>query len=168
MNRVAAGFLLICVAGFIGMVVSDRYELPERVASHFGTEGEPNAWMERTAFKKMMIGVGLGMPGFVIGVHFLIRLLPIRWLNIPNRAYWLKPANHRAMCEFLFSASLWMGSVFLIWQMLFYRLVVEANRKVPAELDNGLVVATSFLLLAFILVWVLVVIRRFYKLPREG
>ena len=70
-------------------------QLPERVATHFGIDGQPNDWMSRTAATLLLAAVQLGVPLFLVGVTSLARRMPNSMINIPHKDYWLHPDRRR-------------------------------------------------------------------------
>lgn len=71
-------------------------QLPDRVATHFGIDGQPNDWMSRTSSTLMLCGIQLGLPLFLAGVMSLANRLPDSMINIPHREYWLHPDRRAA------------------------------------------------------------------------
>lgn len=65
-------------------------QLPERVAIHFGANGQPNSWMDRTGATMLMLVIQLVFPWFLVGIGRLTRSIPASLINIPNREYWLE------------------------------------------------------------------------------
>ncbi len=159
----AAIAFLVCVAILVGVAITDHQHLPEKIASHFNGRGEPNGWISRSSFTWSMLAVGIGIPSLVIGIMYLIRFFPAKYLNVPNPTYWRDPANYRKACDFLFISSLWFGSAFLLWQTLFSHSIVAANQVSPPHLDSAKAVLMTVPLLACTLSWVIVIILRFLR-----
>jgi uncharacterized membrane protein len=63
--------------------------LPETMASHFGLSGEPDAFMSKTGFFVFMALIGGGTIALLFAMPWFLRRLPARWINLPNREYWL-------------------------------------------------------------------------------
>lgn len=166
MKILAITLLVLSAALLVGVAIADSQQLPERMASHFDGNGTPNGWMSRSSFALSMVAIGLGIPAFVIGITYSIRLLPAKFLNVPNPTYWRDPKNHRRACDFLFTSSLWFGIAFLIWQVFFSRMIVGANQISPPRLDSGKTVLLTIPLLVFTFGWVIVLLLRFLKIPQ--
>lgn len=83
----------LCVALVIGLSHVAYYhpQLPERVAIHFNAQGEPDGFASRNVHSLLMVGLQLGMAGLLVGTGFLVRVMPISMVNVPNRDYWLAP-----------------------------------------------------------------------------
>ena len=66
-------------------------QLPERVATHFGVDGQPNDWMSRTDSTMLLAGLQIGVPSFLLVMNTISSRFPESMLNIPNKDYWLSP-----------------------------------------------------------------------------
>lgn len=163
MQPVSGIILVVCMSVFLLQAVEMRHKLPERMASQFDQSGNASGWMARSTFITTMLGVGFGIPLFVMCVMGAVRFLPPKYLNVPNPTYWREPQNFKKGCEFLFVSSMWFASGFFLWQAGFVRLIVEANRLSPPLLNNFQVFVLSGLLLFFSLAWVAVLSIRFLR-----
>ncbi len=133
------------------------------MASHFNAAGEANGWMSKTAFTALMLAIGLGIPAFVIGVMSVLRHFPAEYLNVPNADYWRAPGNYEKACAFLLASAYWFGCAFLIWQILFSRLVVAANLVSPPRFDSAAAFLFTVPLLLAAFGSVAVIILRFLQ-----
>ncbi|MDB6132337.1 MAG: serine/threonine protein kinase [Verrucomicrobiales bacterium] len=165
MKSRAAFLLPVCAAVFAGAVLHGSGQLPDRVATHFGGNGAPDGWMDKSSFVPVSMTGGLGMPLLMMGLLYLVRFLPAKFLNVPHAAYWREPGNHRRACGILFSFSLWAASAFLLWQAALFYLIVTANRSVPPHLNTNHVILLTVALLAFTAVWTMALMRHFLKTP---
>lgn len=165
MKHLATITLIVCGVLLIGIALADHQQLPEKIASHFNGKGVPNGWASRSSFTLSMIAIGLGVPAFTIGIMYSIRFFPAKFLNVPNPTYWRDPENYRKACDFLFKSSLWFSCAFIIWQIFFSHMIVEANRVVPPHLDGGKVILLTIPLLIFTFFWVIALLLRFLKPP---
>ena len=91
-RRHIALIALACVSlSAVGQNIWYWNQLPEKVATHFGLSGQPDAWMDRTRATLLMLGVQLGLPWLLVGIGLLTRFMPATLINIPHREYWLRP-----------------------------------------------------------------------------
>ena len=148
--------LIICVALFIGVTVNEYERLPEKMASQFNGAGEVTAWMNKTSFFRLMVGVGLGLPLLPLALIYALRFLPSSWLNLPD--YWKQPETFPRLCRFLFASTLWYSGGFLLWQTGLMHLVARANLVSPPQLNSGLMLILTVALLLLTFVWVLVIL----------
>lgn len=153
--------LLWCA--FAAYVWLTAAQLPERVATHFGTGGEPNGWMTRTGHVQFTLLFGLAIPAFVIGIFALIRRLQGRGLNIPHKDYWLAPERRQETFDFLTRQSFWFAALFMAFLAGIHHSILLANARTPAMLPasnlgwlaGGFLVAT--------LAWTIILVGRFCR-----
>jgi hypothetical protein len=153
--------LALFCAGFVGYVLVSSRQLPERVATHFNIRGEPDDWMHRSTHVAFMIAAGLGLPTILIGLCALSGILPAALVNIPRSAYWLAPERRRETARWLVGHSFWMGYLALAFMGGIQFLVVEANRRAPAQLSTAGILTWAGLFLVATVVWSLVLLRHF-------
>lgn len=122
--------LIACFAILFGYVGISYTELPERIASHFDLQGNPNGWMTRGQLSVFMLAIGLFMPFSLLGTMAAIGWgwLPAKYLNLPNREYWLAPERRPATALLLMESSLWYASANVLFITGMQWLVVDANR----------------------------------------
>ncbi|MEO8271064.1 MAG: DUF1648 domain-containing protein [Aureliella sp.] len=111
---------LVACSTVIAIVQNAWYwqQLPVRVATHFGFDGEPNAWMSRNAATAMMLALQIGLPLFLTGLGASMRWLPPSLINIPNRQYWFEPERRESTLQtmrLLTTLIALLTSLFLIW-----------------------------------------------------
>jgi len=142
-------FLFLCLCFFIGVQIIEYPMFPERVASHFNAAGIANGWMSKPAYLTSMVGIGLGLPVFVIGIILLMRVLPASTLNVPYAEYWRSPENYPRACRFMLQSSFWYGGVLLLWNAFLSHTILLANQKTPPDLDQGsfIVISVAFLMI---------------------
>lgn len=95
-----------------------RQQLPPRVATHFGIDGQPNAWMLRNGATAMMLALQIGLPLFLAGLSASLRWLPVSLINIPNRQYWFEPQRRESTIRYMRLMLMFIAlltSLFLMW-----------------------------------------------------
>lgn len=94
---------------FLGVCQHSWYwpQLPAKVATHFGADGQPNDWMSKENATLVLLGFQVLFPWVLAGLGRLIGVLPISVINIPHREYWLHPERRDATLS-------WMGG-YLAW-----------------------------------------------------
>ena len=70
--------------------------LPERVASHFNGAGSVDGWMGKDANFLLSAGLIIGLTASFYLVGVMMRRLPQRWINLPNKAYWFAEERENA------------------------------------------------------------------------
>src|SRR5579863_7861641 len=92
-------YALLLICGVIG--AAHYYPLlPERMASHFASDGTPNGWQPKEVFLLLM-GMVAGVTA-VIGflAPGLIASRPASQINLPNKEYWLAPERRASTMQF--------------------------------------------------------------------
>jgi len=87
-NLFIATFVANVVVTLITFVV-----LPEEVAIHFGEDGKADGWAPNYVNALLMTGVHLLIFFSFYYSPRLMFLFPAKWINLPNREYWLSPEN---------------------------------------------------------------------------
>ena len=141
--------------------------LPERIATHFNAAGQADGWMSRDAHIFSFLALGLGMSAFITGLCFAIRWFPAAKLNVPNRAFWQKPANRPVALAFLFHHSFWLGTLSLAFMVAVNRFIVLANESAGTTLATRGLQITSGVFIAGIIIWCFVLVRFFQKTDRR-
>jgi hypothetical protein len=166
MKLMAPLFLLaICYVLFFGYVSASYGELPAKVASHFDLEGRPNGWMSRELCVGFTVGLGVLMPAFIVATMAGAGRIPVSFINLPHRDYWLAAERRKAALAILLRYSLWFASANVLFATGIHWLIVEANtsNRVPHLSGVGLaVVVGGFLACTTIWCWLLV--RHFSKI----
>jgi uncharacterized membrane protein len=161
----AACLLLAVLAVESAVIASTTGQLPAQVAAHFDGQGLANGFMLRTNYQWLMMGLGIGIPLLlVLGLVVLPYLLPNR-LRIPSRDYWIEPARRSQTLSSVATSGLVIATIVAAFMIAVQLLVVEANNRVPPQLDNALLYTLIALLVIAMLVWQLILWRRF-QVPR--
>ena len=87
---------------------------PARMASHFNFQGSPDGFMPKLEFFISQGQVALTVIGLGLVMQLLVLITPARWINLPNREYWLIPEHQDQLVENLSSfafALLGMSSI---------------------------------------------------------
>ena len=66
---------------------------PDRVAGQFGAGGRPTSWMSKEAYYFLMQGTEIFLFLLFYFLPELIVRIPVSWVNMPHREFWLAPEN---------------------------------------------------------------------------
>jgi hypothetical protein len=157
--------LAICYAFFFSYVIASYDDLPARVASHFDIYGQPNGWMSRETCVGFTLGLGVLMPAFIVGMMGGAGKIPVSFVNLPHRDYWLAPDRRQAALAILLRYSLWFACMNVLFVTGLHWLIVQANPPHQPPHLSGLgiaLVAGGFL--AGTGVWVRLLLRHFSKI----
>ncbi|MCX6924350.1 MAG: DUF1648 domain-containing protein [Verrucomicrobia bacterium] len=155
--------LVLLLSGYLGLVLGSAPLLPERVATHFAANGQPDGWMSRSGYLNFIAGMGIGLPLFILAITFLSRFFPVSLVNVPHKEFWLAPGRREVAQEFLFDRSLWLACLMVLFFGALHYLTVVANRSEPVRLPSQLCFPVLLVFLAAIILWVIALYRRFPK-----
>jgi uncharacterized membrane protein len=145
------GFLYLC---FVGYLVYSAALLPERVATHFNAQGQPDGWMSRSSHLAFTTLFGFAFPLFLVTLFYVIRFLPPQGLNIPHRDYWLAPERRLETFDYLFGHSMWLAGATLGLLLGIQFLIVQANTQGRAHLSMPTILGFLSCFLTAVVVWV--------------
>ena len=147
--------LLITVLTIFGLSLHAWYwtQLPDRVATHFGIDGNPNDWMSKTNATILLCSLQVGLPLFFLSIGFSISKLPATVINIPNREYWLHRDRRAETIAHMTTMLSWIAVLITLEMIAIVHLTFLANRSGMALNANlFLVVLGVFLLAVFSIV----------------
>ncbi len=135
--------------------------LPDRVASHFGASGRPDAWSDKSFF----VGLYLAVVGIIAillpGSGACISKLPDSLINLPNKEYWLAPERRQETFDSLSRYFFWMASATLLLMLDVFHQAFRVHLGKTDRLEHP--VASIVLYTVFALVGSLRLIARFSK-----
>jgi len=153
--------LLILFVAFGISLLASLPLLPDRMATHFGANGQPNGWMSRSQHIILMGLLGAGLPLMMLGICRTARYLPASAVNIPHRDYWMAEERRIESTEFIFEHSVWLACLCLGFVTGLHWAVVFSNRLQPVRLPLEWILADAGLFLAGVVIWVVCLYRRF-------
>ncbi len=163
--RVPALLFAALYAAFLMALVFSLGLLPERVATHFNGAGNPDGWMSRPALLAGAAAFGLVFPLFVVAICSLLRFLPARFVNLPNRDYWLEPERRSATNAAVATHAWWLACLEIVFVGGMHFLLVQANRVQPPHVSNGGIAAVAGIFLIGVAFWIVALYRRFRTMP---
>ena len=153
--------LLALAAAHISYFAS---RLPATVVSHFDASGTPNGWMSRQAFLLLYgaLVLVLSIPFLLLGP--LIKVIPDRLVNLPNKQYWLEPSHRAETYAYLQQWSYWFCDALVAFLISLMHLAIQANLR-P---DQRLSPMTWFFVIGFVCTAIgmtVALFMRFKRLP---
>jgi uncharacterized membrane protein len=162
------GLLALATLSALALAQNAWYwsQLPNRVAIHFGANGVPDNWMDKSSATLLMCSFQIGLPLFLVGITWIAAFLPSALINVPNRKYWLHPDRRVKALEYVNCVVAWIAVLASLFMMLVGHLTFIASQRGDNLRTDWLGYAlTLYLLIMFALVggsfW------RF-RLPREA
>ncbi len=161
-----AGYVVLVVAVALGFVqlLYIRQQLPETVASHFGSGGKPDGFMARDSYLVLMAVLEIGLPLFMVALAKGIRFMPIDLINVPNRQFWLSPPYREFTLRYMEAMLVWISAVTSIFLIALNYLSYRANID-KSPLDEFSFIAMLAVFMLFVVGICIFMFWRF-RLPR--
>jgi len=158
-------FILVFLANVVLSVISLAI-LPPHVAIHFGSGGTANSWAPNHVNILFFIGTNTFLFLCLYFTPQLVFMFPAKWINLPNKEYWLRKEN-RANTGAMFSSLMWeFGIGLFLFPLAVELLVIEANLSHPVRLNEKLFFSALILFLLYTAYWCVRVFKAF-RLPKE-
>ncbi|MGH9650036.1 MAG: DUF1648 domain-containing protein [Terriglobales bacterium] len=154
-----AGLLVVLA----GQAVYYYPQLPERMASHFGSDGQPNGWSSREGFFGIIGFVVLIESAAFLGLPRILGRFPIALINLPNKQYWLVPERKQESLAWMTQRMAWFGAAILALIAVVNQMVIQANLSSEARLSDRMWIVIA-VFLVFVAGWMAAIFRRF-RLP---
>jgi len=130
-DRIVYSILILSIAIGLSLQVIYWPHLPLRVATHFGGNGQPDGWMEKSNATIMQCVLQAFMPIFFVGIGWVLPRFPNSMINVPHREYWLAPERRVESLGKMQS----MLSQFALCLSLFVNVIGHLTYR--ANLTNG-------------------------------
>lgn len=154
-------WLVLWVLAGAAFVLSSSAPLPAYVASNFGGGGQANSFMSRDAYLLFHLVMLLGMPLLLCLPVRLMSYMPVAWINLPHKAYWLAPERRAATQACLLRYMLWLSAAIVLLLCFVHALLVQANMQQPPRLAEGAFLVGLLLFGLFLLAWCMALFRHF-------
>lgn len=139
--------------------------LPERVATHFGANGEPNGWQTPEGYVRFTLIFGAVVPAFVLGTFGVMRLANGWGLNIAHKDYWLAPERREETFAFVQRQGVCFAGLLIAFFAGMHYAILAANERQPASLSSAILLSIVVPFLAATILWGVVMIRHFSRIP---
>ena len=110
-----------------------------------------------------MGALGLSVPFISVAIALLFRYIPSRFVNIPNRQYWLSPERREQTSRYITRQMLWLASMEVTFFAGIQYSIVEANRLTPAQMPTDKFWPLFIGFMAAVGIWSIVFILHFRK-----
>lgn len=142
-------------------------KLPDTVSSHFGASGEADGFMSKKAFCMFEAGLIVFTTIIFIGSSIMIRYLPGKFLNLPNKEYWLGPERSAQTKNYICNWMLAFGGATLIFILCAFQLAFLANLNGTNKLPIALVMTGLGIFMVFSIIPVIFILVKFSNVPYE-
>ena len=156
-------FVLLCLV-LAGEAAYFLPMLPDRLATHFDASGRANGWSSQAGFRAI-IAVLIVIFAAMFAGSGLLRRVPDRFMNLPNKSYWLAPDRRDQALAFISDWVRWFLVMAMSLLTLVIGMVLRANLvTLPRMPDYVLWFLLAYL--ATTVAMVVVLVRRFRAPPR--
>ncbi len=153
-------WLILLYAVFFCCLAFTARQLPERVASHFGADGQADGWMNRSAYLQFISIFGSIVPLFIIVVF---RSLPVNLINVPNHDFWFAPERCAQSHAYIFRQSFWFASLMIGLFTGVHLAIIQANDQSSARLSLLALSGVLGIFMIGILAWATNLFRHFSR-----
>jgi len=158
-------FILAFIAN-VALTLVSLAVLPDRVAIHFGADGTADGWASKDANALTMTVLHVLLFCIFYFSPRLMLLFPAKWINLPNKSYWLQPAV-LPRTKAKISSLMWQfGTAMFLFFLMIGILSLQANLAPAARLDLGVFLPALGVLLLYTAAWTFMFLRVF-RLPTE-
>ncbi len=158
--KLQTAFVLIFLANVVLDFVSLAI-LPSRVAIHFGFGGLADNWTSNQAGALFFLGIQILL---FCSVYFSPRLIfksSPKWINLPNKEYWLKPENKERTAAMVTGFMWRFGMALFLFLFVAQLLSIQANLSRPVRLTEKLFLSALGLFLIYTIYWCIMFVRSF-------
>lgn len=156
------GALVIASAFFI---VATSPQLPDRVATHFGSGGQVNGWMYRDQYTTFALVLAIAVPLFVAILLNVVPRIARKPINLPNRNYWMADARRGDTMATLGAFGCWLACLLTLLAAGIHYAILQTHSSIPPRLPVPMFAGILVAFFAGILLWVIALHVRF-RLPR--
>lgn len=136
-------------------------QLPEKVASHSGPSGQPDAWSTKKFFITIYILTTGGCALILFLISFGLPKIPVSLINLPKKDYWLSLGRRKKTFEFLSQYFLWFASATLIFLLDMFQQSFQVHLGKAQSLPHPLL--SLGLYTGFTVVWSIGMVIKFKK-----
>lgn len=159
-------FILTFIANVVVTLISLAV-LPSRVAIHYGADGMANGWAPNYVNALLMTGTHVLLFCSLYFGHRLALLFPPKWISLPNKEYWLSPANKSRTIEKIQGFMWRFGVAMFLFLLIGGLLSLQANMAKPVRLDQRVLLPALGAFIVYIIWWTIVFFRAF-RIPGQS
>lgn len=108
-KRLSFTFLIGVLAFFFGYAIAIYPLLPNRVAIHFNSKGDPDSFVPKDRYTLYIIIFQAGFPSLLAIVALCLKYLPNSLINIPHRKHWLAEERRESTLDVVGTFIIWIA-----------------------------------------------------------
>ncbi len=165
-GRTAAIVLLVLCAACVGHALHYYPQLPERMASHFDSSGEPDGWSSKTEFITVYLGTAGFTAALFLGSGLLMKKLPDKAMNLPRKDYWLAPGRRKHTLMDISTRLTWLASLTVLLLIDTFHQTIMVNLGQAETLKHPWL--SLGLYTALVIVWIIALLKKYLKTPEQA
>lgn len=136
---------------------------PDVMAAHFNLQGNPDRFVPRFEFFTYQVQTVLMVIAASLVLQVLPWILPVQWINMRNREYWLSPERRTATMDRLSSFGAALSAAILLVIQVGFELAMSASLHMPITFAAQVMISVlaGFFILSLVLLFWLVRSFRF-------
>jgi len=158
-------FILAFLANVVVTLISLAV-LPSRVAIHYGANGMANGWAPNYVNALLMTGTHVLLFCSLYFGHRLALWFPLKWINLPNKEYWLSPANKARTMEKIQGFMWRFGVAVFLLLFIMSLLSLQANMAKPVRLNDRVFLPALVAFFGYVIWWTIIYFRTF-RIPGQ-
>ena len=158
-------FMMTFIANAVVTLISLAV-LPSRVAIHYGAGGMANGWAPNYVNALLMTGTQVLLFCSLYFGHRLALLFPPGWVNLPNKEYWLSPANMPRTMEKIQGFMWRLGVAVFLLLLIMGLLSLQANMAQPVRLNDRVFLPALAAFFGYVIWWTIAFFRAF-RIPGQ-
>ncbi|GAA1850188.1 DUF1648 domain-containing protein [Brevibacterium marinum] len=145
-------FAVLSILVLIGIALWFWFRAPNQVPSHFGADGQPDDWSSKGETLAILVPLGVGIA-VLFSIRWIWEKLPMRFLNIPHKEYWLQHGQRGYLFDCLMEfMRITAGALALLFAMI---LVGSLSESLGTSQPDGLMLllTPAFLVIVALAMW---------------
>jgi len=127
--------------------------IPDRVATHFGLDGQADRWSSREGFYWMGVITPTATAAFLIVMGVTIRHAPPESLNVPNPDDWRSAQHYPEAAARIQDGMTLLATMLTFWMSGLWGLIAKAQALNPPRLTERAFVPLMLVFVAVMLVF---------------
>ncbi len=159
-------FFAACMVAALAFVLGTLGKLPETVATHFGTNGNPDGWSQLDHYRVGLLFLLIVVPMLLVWLMAgLPRKIEGRGM-IPHHEYWFASERRQATEQFLLAHAARLGILTIAGIVGLHIMILRAHESSPPKLNIEQFTTTMLVFLVGLGWWFFALIRHFQRITR--
>ena len=145
--------LKLCYLANIILAAAALFILPDPAATHFGFRGQPDTWGPPSICAMIIVVISTLLFAITLFVPFMINRIPMQFVNMPNKGYWLSIENKPKAVKKITRSMTEFGVVCLVFILCVNLLTIKANLSEPVWLNEKRFITLLVAYMLYMIYW---------------